>query len=362
MRVIAKVGTSSLTDTHGVIQQPVIAALCDQLAAVRELGHEVILVSSGAVAAGISALGMVARPTDVLTLQALAAVGQTRLMEVYNRELDRHRLVAAQVLLVPHDFVDRQQYLHARNTLTRLLELGCVPIVNENDPVANDEIRYGDNDRIAALVAHNVSADLLVLLTDTPGLFTADPRTDPMAQLIDNVDAHDPLLSVNAGATGTSRGSGGMASKLTAARLASWSGVKAVIAQAQRPNVLIDAVNGVSVGTSFQPKDRRLPARKLWIGFASECEGVVVVDDGARRALVERGTSLLPAGVRSVEGSFEAGATVAVHDLNGQAFARGMAVSSSTVIRQTAGQQTKDLAPEVAHEVIHRDDFVLLPG
>ena len=362
MRVIAKIGTSSLTDASGVIQHDVIASLCDQLAAVRAEGHETILVSSGAVAAGVSALRLTARPTDVLTLQALAAAGQTRLMEVYNRELDRHGLVAAQVLLVPHDFADRQQYLHARNTLTRLLELGCIPIVNENDTVANDEIRYGDNDRIAALVAHNVSADLLVLLTDTPGLYTSDPRSDPNAQLIDNVQANDALLSVSAGDTGTNRGSGGMASKLWAARLASWSGVRAVIAQAQRPNVFVDAVNGLSVGTTFQPNDRRLPARKLWIGFASECEGVITVDDGARRALVERGTSLLPAGVRAVTGNFEAGATVAVHDQAGVAFARGMTVSSSLVIRQTAGSQTKDLALEVAHEVIHRDDFVLLPG
>ena len=184
MRLVAKIGTSSFTDALGVIDKVVVDRLCDQLARLRADGHEVVLVSSGAVSAGVAALGMSARPTDMPTLQAISAAGQSRLMETYNRSLDRHHLVAAQVLLVPHDFVDRKQYLHARQTLLRLLELGCVPIINENDAIASHELRYGDNDRIAALVAHNVNADLLVLLTDTPGLFTADPRTDATADII----------------------------------------------------------------------------------------------------------------------------------------------------------------------------------
>ena len=215
MRVVAKIGTSSLTDARGVIEVGVIDAVCDQLAALRAAGHEVILVSSGAVSAGVAALGLAQRPSDVPTLQAISAAGQSRLMETYNRSLGRHGLVAAQVLLVPHDFVDRRQYLHARQTLVRLLELGCVPIVNENDAIASDEIRYGDNDRIATLVAHNVGADLLVLLTDTPGLYTSDPRTDPSATLVSEVAADDPLLSVAATESGSNRGSGGMASKLS---------------------------------------------------------------------------------------------------------------------------------------------------
>ncbi len=361
MRVIAKVGTSSLTNTAGVIQHDVIASLCDQMAMLRSQGHEVILVSSAAISAGVAALGLASRPTEVLTLQALAAAGQPRLMEVYNRELGRHGIIGAQVLLVPHDFANRQQYLHARQTLVKLVELGCVPIVNENDAVANDEIRYGDNDRIAALVAHNVSADLLILLTDTPGLFTADPRTDPTATLITEVPANDPLAAVSAGSTGTDRGSGGMASKLLAARLASWSGTRAVIAQALRPNVLVDAVAGQSVGTSFAPSDRRLPARKLWIGFASMVRGSVTVDDGAYRALVERGTSLLPAGIVSVSGDFDEDSTIEVRDPAGVVFARGMAVWGAAVVRQYAGHSTRDLPARVAHEVIHRDDLVLLP-
>ncbi len=360
MRVVAKIGTSSITDQLGVIDAAVIDAMCDQLARLRAAGHEVILVSSGAVSAGVAALGLAARPNDVITLQAISAAGQSRLMEHYNRSLGSRGVVAAQVLLVPHDFVDRRQYLHARQTLVRLMELGCVPIVNENDAIASDEIRYGDNDRIAALVAHNVAADLLVLLTDTPGLYTADPRTDPSAQLLETVAADDPLLSVAATASGSNRGSGGMASKLSAARMASWSGVRAVIAKASRPDVLVDAVAGVSVGTTFQPSSRNLPARKLRIGFATNVEGAVVVDDGARRALVERGTSLLPAGVTDVLGDFAEGDVVDVRDSGGVNIARGIAWCDAAVLREVRGKRTTDLPPNVAHEAIHRDDLLLL--
>ena len=360
MRLVAKIGTSSVTDALGVIDAAVIDGMCDQLAALRTAGHEVMLVSSGAVSAGVAALGLPARPTDMPTLQALAAAGQSRLMDTYNRSLGRHGLVAAQVLLVPHDFVDRRQYLHIRQTLTRLLELGCIPIINENDAIASDEIRYGDNDRIAALVAHNVSADLVVLLTDTPGLYTSDPRIDASATLLTEVAADDPLLAVSAGATGSNRGSGGMASKLAAARMASWSGVRAIIAAAARPDVLIDAVAGAQVGTTFQPSERRLPARKLWIAFASQVLGTVVIDDGARRAILERGTSLLPAGVVAVNGDFYNGDVVEVRDQQGAAVARGMVLSDAEVLRAAMGRRTVDLPSGAAHEVIHRDDLVVL--
>ena len=210
------------------------------------------------------------------TLQALSAAGQSRLMEHYNRSLARHELVAAQVLLVPHDFVDRRQYLHARQTLLRLLELGCIPIINENDAIASDEIRYGDNDRIAALVAHNVNADLLVLLTDTAGLFTADPRTDSAAELISEVLADDPLLAVSAGATGSIRGSGGMASKLAAARMASWSRrARGHRRRRSRRTCWSTRRRRDRSAPRSSRASRRSPARKLWIGFASQVEGVV---------------------------------------------------------------------------------------
>lgn len=360
MRIVAKIGTSSLTDPLGVIDEAVIDALCAQLAALRAAGHDVVLVSSGAISAGVAALGLSARPTDTLTLQALSAAGQSRLMEVYNRCLGARGVVAAQVLLVPHDFIDRNQYLHARNTMVRLLELGCIPIVNENDAIASDEIRYGDNDRIAALVAHSLAADLLVLLTDIEGLYTADPRTDPTATLVARVAADDPLLSVSAGSTGSNRGSGGMASKLSAARMASWSGVRAVIARAARADVLVDAVADLDVGTTFMPNDHRLSARKLWIGFASQAEGVVVVDDGARRALVERGSSLLPAGVVDVRGDFDHDAIVEIVAVDGTVVARGMVLSDADTLRSIKGRRTTDIAPGIAHEVVHRDDLVVL--
>ena len=360
MRIVAKIGTSSITDQLGVIDEAVVDAISAQLAALRGEGHDVVLVSSGAISAGVAALGMRARPSDMPTLQALAAVGQSRLMEVYNRCLGGRGCVAAQVLLVPHDFIDRRQYLHARQTLTRLLELGCVPIVNENDAIASDEIRYGDNDRIAALVAHNLSADVLVLLTDTDGLYTANPHTDPSAVLVRRVAGDDPLASVSVTATGSARGSGGMASKLSAARMASLSGVRAVIAKADHPNVLIHAVHDADVGTTFLPGERRLSARKLWIAFASQVDGAIVVDDGARRALTERGTSLLPAGVVRVDGAFDKDSTVEVLAMDGSVIARGMTLCDADTLRSIAGKRTSDLPHDVAHEVVHRDDLVVL--
>lgn len=360
MRVVVKVGSSSLTDDEGRIRLEVIASVARQLAAARQAGHEVLLVTSGAVASGVAGLGLSERPHDVLSLQALSAVGQPQLMAAYNQALAEHSLVAAQVLLVPHDFVDRQQYLHARNTLGRLLELGCIPVVNENDAIANNEIRYGDNDHLASLLSHLVSADMLVLLTDIAGLYTADPRSHPDATVVPVVAADDPLLAVSTSGAGTERGSGGMASKLAAARIASWSGVTAVIAAASADDAVMNAINGADIGTRFLPHDRHLSARKLWIAFAAEVEGAIVVDNGARDALVSRGTSLLPAGVTSVRGSFDVGATVEVLSANGTIIARGMAAMSSTQTEMCAGQRTADLADMSVVEVIHRDDLVVL--
>jgi glutamate 5-kinase len=362
-RVIVKVGSSSLTSVLGEVNTAMVDQLCAQVADVHRDGHQVVVVSSGAVSAGVAALGLDARPADLPTLQALAALGQPRMMETWISSFALRSLVAAQVLLVPHDFINRHQYLHFRQTLTRLLELGCVPVVNENDAVATDDIHFGDNDRLAALVAHLVSADVLVLLTDLDGLFTADPRRDESAELIEVVAADDPMLGVVAGGTGSARGRGGMASKLTAARIASWSGVRAVIARADRDNVIADAIAPSGcVGTTFAANQRRMPARKLWIAFASAPAGRLVVDDGARAALVDRGTSLLPAGVVEVVGSFDEGDTLDVAGRDGRVFARGMAAADALVLRRIAGRRTSDLSPDVAHEAIHRDDLVVLPS
>ncbi|MFM7536684.1 MAG: glutamate 5-kinase [Acidimicrobiales bacterium] len=361
--VVVKIGSSSLTLDGGAIDVAAVVKLCDDVVGLRRAGHRVLVVTSGAVAAGVAALGLDRRPADMPTLQALSAVGQSRLMQVYTDTLGRHGAIGAQVLLVPQDFFVRRQYLHARQTLLRLLELGCIPIVNENDAVAVDELRFGDNDRIAALVAHLVAADTLVLLTDTPGLYTADPRLDPAAVLVEEVRADDPVLDVDAGGSGTTRGSGGMASKLAAARIASWSGVQTVIARASRPDVLGEAVAGrLGVGTIFRAHDRRLPARKLWLGFASATAGLLRVDDGARHAVLDGGRSLLPAGIRSVEGHFEEGDVVDIAGLDGRVFARGMVAADADGLRAAAGRRSGELPAGTPPEAVHRDDLVVLPG
>jgi glutamate 5-kinase len=361
--VVAKVGSSSLTDAEGTIDEASIAKLAGEVAAVRAAGHQVILVSSGAIASGLPLLGWVGtRPADLATLQAVAALGQPMLMQFWDRSLREHGLLAGQILLAPLDFVHRGQYLHARQTITRLLQLGVVPIVNENDALADDEIRFGDNDRIAALVAHLVQAELLVLLTDTPGVLTADPRIDSQASLLEEILEVDQELEQVAGGAGSDRGSGGMASKLAAAKIAAWSGVRTVIASATRPNVLMGALAGeAGVGTYVRPRQRRLSARKLWIAFAIGASGTVVVDDGARRALTERATSLLPAGVVDVQGTFGAEDAVEIADERGVVFAKGLCRHPSTRVKEWAGRRTGELPPELSHEVVHRDDLVVLP-
>lgn len=361
MRVVAKVGTSSVTHADGTLNETMFMALADQIARLRAAGHEVVLVSSGAVSAGVAALGLETRPADVGTLQALAAIGQSRLMERYNAVFAPHNLVTAQILLVPHDFGDRQQYLHARQTMLRLLELGVVPIINENDAIANDEIRFGDNDRIAALVAHSVAADVLVLLTDQEGLYTDDPRTNSDARLIHTVSPDDDLLSVAAGSAGTARGSGGMASKLSAARIASWSGIRTVIARAARDNVLVDAVEpAVTVGTTFLGRDRQLSARRLWIAFAAQPVGRVIIDAGAVAAIESRGTSLLSPGVTDLAGDFAVDDVIDIVGADGKLVARGATGMSSSELSAIRGKRAADLADGASTLVVHRDEMVVL--
>ncbi|MBL8778550.1 MAG: glutamate 5-kinase [Acidimicrobiales bacterium] len=352
MRVVAKIGTSSITDEHGTIDERAIAKFCGDVAGLRSAGHQVVAVTSGAIAAGLPSLAFPERPKDAVTLQAASAIGQSRLMRVYDAALAEHGLVAGQLLLAPLDFIVRQQYLHARATLERLLELGVVPVVNENDAIADDEIRFGDNDRLAALVAHLLGADVLVLLTDTVGVLTADPRLDETASLIEEIVEVDNDLERRAGGTGTVRGSGGMSSKLRAAKIAAWSGVRAVVAAAHRDGVLADAVAGISgVGTTVLPQDRRITARKLWIAFAVGSSGSLTVDDGARRALVEANRSLLAAGVVAVTGTFEVNDAVEVKDPSGAVFAKGLVRLPSREIAAGVRDQL----------VVHRDDLVVLP-
>ena len=288
LTVVAKIGTSSITDRRGVIDRDCIVKFCDEVATLRARDCRVVIVTSGAIAAGLPELGMSADRRSAVgmnTLQAVATVGQSALMGIYREVLASMGIVAGQVLLVPLDFLIRTQYVHAAATLRKLLELGVVPVVNENDAVADDEIRWGDNDRLAALVANLVQADMLVLLTDTAGVLTDDPRRDSTASLISEIVDFDRQLAERVGGAGSARGSGGMASKLAAARVASLSGVPTVIADASRPGVLAGAVaEDTGIGTLVRASPQRLSARKLWIGFAVSARGQIEIDAGARGA------------------------------------------------------------------------------
>jgi len=360
VRVIVKIGTSSVTAAAGEVDTLALGKFTTEVINARRAGHEVIVVTSGAITAGVQTLG-IQRPTAPERLQAVSAVGQIDLMRVYSELLGRHGAVPGQVLLAPHDFRDRNQYLHARATFEHLLALGVVPVVNENDAVADDAIRYGDNDRIAALVANLLRADLMVLLTDTAGVLTDDPRVNPDASLIEEIREVDHSIEGVAGTAGE-RGSGGMSSKLAAAKMASWSGVRTVIAGAARVGVLQDAIEGViGVGTTVPARDAHVSARKLWIGFAVTAAGVIEVDDGARRALLERGRSLLPAGVVAVDGSFAVGDAVEIVGPDRREFAKGLAGLDAEALRSAAGRRTDELPPGNQTTVVHADDLVLLP-
>jgi glutamate 5-kinase len=361
--VVVKVGTSSITDARGAITVAAIQKLAAEVAEARAAGHRVVVVTSGAIAAGLPVLGLAdRRPTDVSTLQAVSAVGQGHLLGHWVAALDRVGLIGGQVLLAPHDFVDRRQYLHARKTLSLLVDLGVVPVVNENDAVADDEIRFGDNDRLAALVAHLLRADLLVLLTDAPGLLTADPRLDRHASLIEEIAQVDHETEARAGGSGSERGSGGMASKLAAAKMAAWSGVRTVIADAARPGVIAAALSGAAgTGTVFVPRPRRLAARKLWIAFAVPAHGTVVVDDGARAALMARGVSLLPAGLVAVSGSFDTDDAVGIAGTDGVVFAKGLSRHPADRLETLIGRRTSQMPSDIPDEVVTVDDLVLLP-
>jgi glutamate 5-kinase len=325
---------------------------------VRSLGLDVVLVSSGAVAAGLRPLGLVRRPAELPKLQAAASVGQGVLMHTYQAAFARHGVVCGQVLLTPDDVVDRGRYLNARHTFDTLLQLGAVPIVNENDTVATDELRFGDNDRLAALVASMLGADLLVLLSDVEGLHDGDPATG--APLLARVDDLSRLEPRHYGGSGSDIGSGGMASKLEAARIATFSAAHAVIANARGAGVVREVVGGGEVGTWFPPASRRPESRKLWIAFAHVPRGRLAVDGGAVRALVERGSSLLAAGIVDAEGEFSAGDAVDVVGPDGRVMARGLVAYGHADVAQLRGRSSANLEPAFQRAVIHRDQLVVI--
>ena len=354
--IVVKIGSSSLATAGGGIEPDAIDQVVGNVEAAWELGYPTVLVTSGAVAAGLPSMGLEARPTDLPGLQVAAALGQTRLMAMYDASFSKVGRRVGQVLLTRDVLARRDQYLHARSALERMLGLGVIPIVNENDTVVVDELRFGDNDRLAAIVSHLVGAGMLILLTDTPGIYSGDPWMSEDAELLSAVRHTDQVLDdLRASASRGTFGSGGVASKVAAARMAAFSGVPTVIASSKEPDVVASAIRGGEVGTWVDPRESSLSARKLWIAFGTPSEGIISIDDGAARAIKEGGKSLLPAGVTDVEGSFEQGAAVEVLS-SGQLVAKGLVSMSSGEVSRMRGEHSS----VAGGEVVHRDDLVVL--
>jgi len=365
-RLVVKVGSGLITAREAGLDPGRIGALADELAAVRHHGTEVALVSSGAVVAGMARLKLQVRPRSIPEKQAAAAVGQSALMEHYETAFARHGVTVAQILLTQADVSARARYLNARNTLTTLLGYGVVPIINENDTVAVEEIKFGDNDNLSALVAQLIDADLLVLLTDVDGLYTSDPSRDPQARKLDTVEAVTPEIERLVWSDADRVAVGGMATKLQAAQKAAASGVPMVIASGREPGTLARVLRGEPVGTYFPPRGDRLAARKRWIAFAVPPQGRLLVDAGARQALIERGKSLLPSGVVDIEGDFDAGEVVALcaADGDGKEFARGLVNFDAQELRTIRRAKTTEIESLLGYksfdEVVHRDNLVVL--
>nr|WP_202408921.1 glutamate 5-kinase [Deinococcus xianganensis] len=363
VRVVLKLGTSVLTAGTDRLHRPRMVELIRTLAAAREAGHEVVLVTSGAVLAGWEALGFPPRDRTLAEKQLLAAVGQGRLMHTYAQLADLYGLPVAQVLLTADDFRDRTRYLNARTTLDTCLARGVMPVINENDAVALEQLKVGDNDTLSAFVANLVEADLLVILTDAPGLYTADPRRDPTATLIPVVERVTPEVWARAGGAGSHRGTGGMHTKIQAAEIATRAGTPVVIAPGDARDVLTRLLDGESVGTRFLAAGSRLEARKRWI-LAEIAAGSVTLDAGAARAVAERGASLLPAGITGVQGRFDRGHTIRILAPDGTELARGLTRYASADLLKLAGQHSSAAEALLGYtygpEAVHRDDLVRL--
>jgi glutamate 5-kinase len=362
--VVVKVGTNVLADATGQLDRVRIQSLADQLLRVRSSGRRVVLVSSGAIGAGVGRLGLGKRPADLPHLQACAAVGQTALMQLYQEAFAPAGVHPAQILLTAGDFDHRGRYLNARITILTLFEYSCLPVINENDTVSVAEIKFGDNDHLAAMVTNLLQAPLLVLLTNVDGLYTADPRTDPVAKLVPIVRGIDATISGMAGDSKSALGSGGMRSKLKAARLAAAAGGAVVIANGSRDRILDDIFSGADVGTLVLPRGDGMSAWKRWLGYTARPRGTLRVDAGARKAVVEQGKSLLPVGVRELDGSFTRGDVVAVVDLAGVEVARGLSNYSAHDAARILGKTTDQIQTQFGKtpyvELVHRDNLVVV--
>lgn len=362
-RIVIKVGTSVLTAGTKRLNRPMLIELTRQCAAIQKSGHEVIVVTSGAIAAGREVLGYPDLPNNIANKQMLAAVGQSRLMQLWGQMFDIYGVNVGQMLLTRADVQSRQRYLNARDTILTLLERGIVPIVNENDAVADDEIKVGDNDNLSALVGILADADLLILLTDQEGLFSADPRTDPSAKLIAEVDMIDDKLKQLAGGSGTALGTGGMVTKLESAESATRAGITVIIASGHRPNVISRLVAGELHGTRFLAHQTPLENRQRWL-LAGKCRGRIVVDAGAVNALVTQKRSLLPAGIVTTSGNFGRGDIVPIFDAHNTEFARGIVRYDQKAVETICGHQSNEIEPLLGYTygsvVIHRNDLILL--
>ena len=363
-RIVIKIGSRVLTDDDGALDMAVISRICKDISVLRGKGIQVVVVSSGAIAAGRSELGLTGKPKTMPQKQAAAAIGQTRLMRAYEESLAPLGLKVAQVLLTSEDLASRQRFLNARATLDTLLGFGIIPVVNENDTVVVDEIKFGDNDNLSALVTNVAEAELLMILTDIDGFFSADPRSNPDAKLIPLVKGITRDIERAAGGSGSTIGTGGMATKVSAAKKAGRNGVPTIVMPGKRDGVIVAAMAGEEIGTLFLPSCDEVKSRKHWIAYTLKPAGRVIVDDGAREVLIKKGKSLLPSGIVRVEGRFERGASVRVCGSDDQEFARGLVDYSNSEIARLAGHkscQIEDiLGYRYADVIIHRDNLVVL--
>ena len=362
-RIVVKVGSSTLSHQTGKLNFLQLEKLVRELADLHNQGREIVLVTSGAGAAGLGKLGLEQKPRTIPEKQAVTAIGQGLLMQMYEKLFGEYGQIVGQVLLTREDFSDRRRFLNARNTLHAIFRYGAIPIINENDTVAVDEIKLGDNDTLSAMVAGLVDAELLILLSDIDGLYTSNPRQDKNASLIEVVTEITPEIEALAGGTGSKLGTGGMETKIQAARIAGNSGVAMVIAHGNQEHIVGRIIKGERLGTLFLPKENRVETRKKWIAFGSAVQGKIYIDLGARKAMVKEGKSLLPIGITRVEGLFEVGHTVSIIDPDGVEVARGIVNYPVKEVEMIKGAQTKDVPKLLGYkdydEVIHRDNLVL---
>ena len=363
-RIVVKVGSSILASVEKGLQYEVFSHLTKEISDLKRQGYEIVLVSSGAIAAGMEKLGYKTRPQAITQKQATAAVGQTRLMNIYENYFSRYQQMVAQVLLTHDDLSHRHRFLNARNTLLTLLELGIIPIINENDTVVVDEIKFGDNDNLSALITNLVGADLLIILTDIEGLCDSDPRVNPNARCISLVEDIDVDMEGIIGETKSEMSVGGMISKIQAAKKASRFGIPTVVARGTRDGILHQNLKGKEIGTLILSKGEVLSSRKHWIAFNPKPKGDVIVDDGAKKAIAQKGKSLLPSGVIKVRGSFDRGDLVTCLGPRGKEFARGLVNYSATELEKIKGLRSDQIESTLGYkysdEVIHRDDLVVL--